>query len=169
MRKLLLVACCLALQACALFDPAKQQACGSNVYLEQGVTLIDCAGAHSAVKNAEEATGISLAGTEILFARGTGWDADLARFGHSDAWGETQYGQVVVLAETPGVLVHEAYHVRDGQGNHCHWSDPARLAVFEAALSPGSFHDDCANVQCSSSHTYADGVGQIWGYGWVCK
>jgi hypothetical protein len=130
-------------------------ACSDHVFIEAGVTSLDCAGALAAVRTAEGAADVSLDDANVEFMAGD----DLGEFGLSEAIGRREAGTIAVLAAFPTILVHEALHFRDGDGGHCGWSAPARLALFDRYNSPGSYRDDCAGVVCSS---HAGGV-------WACR
>lgn len=154
----------VALVACGRTEGTEQLlTCNPSVSVEVGA-VVDCPPALAYVTRAERATGIDLSQVQIVFEA----EDDLAELGHPEFIGFTGDGKVHVAAKYSGTLVHEAYHVGYGQPDHCGWSSPARLMVFEENLVWGSFDDACAHVRCSNTTDFTDARGQVWGLGWKC-
>jgi hypothetical protein len=154
---LLLVTCALG---CSNLYPPPSHACGPGLYVDDA-SAMPCADAIAAYNWAHDVTGIDMRGIEIYFVHGT-------IVGHENANGETVGQTIEVVASNPTVLVHELYHARDGQGNHCGWSSPEYLAIFNAGQVPGWYVDECAHLKCTSTRTWYDEKTWQRGDNFVC-
>ncbi len=139
--------------------------CSNHIFVEQGVTRFDCPKALAAVDRAEHATGINLSDAMIEFMAGD----NIGEFGHPDALGLRNAGSIAVVASGSNLLIHEAFHFRDGEADHCNWSSPARIAIHEVNQLAGGYTDGCAHVRCESHQYFIDDEGQVHGYDWSCK
>ncbi len=163
-----LVMCALLAAGCGLPIPTDGATeCGRKVYLEVGVDtalpLFGCPGALSEVRNAEQIVGVDMASVTVEFMAGE----TLESIGHANAWGATQAGTVAVVATHANTMIHEAFHVRDGQSDHCNWSVD-KLPTLEANYVGGSFDDKCRHVHCTSTNAWQDGTGQWFGNRYEC-
>lgn len=158
-----LVVCALLAAGCGLPLPTDgSTACGRRVYLEAGLTLLDCPAALSYTRNAETVVGVDLSGLTVEYFGGD----TLAQLGEPTAWGRWTPGNIAVSAHVAVSVIHEALHERYG-GNHCHWATRF-VPLLEANAVPGAFDDDCEHVHCASTNFWQDGTGQGFGNRYVC-
>lgn len=144
----------------APFDYDSAIRCSANVYIGRDVTVLDCPAALAAYAKAEQVTGLDLRDARVAF---------VTTVSDKTSWGKTWINNdVEVEADITRTLIHEAFHVRHTETDHCDWSWNGKIPLFEAFKVAGSFDDNCAHVRCRSTYWKIDESGQLIGGNYVC-